>query len=570
MFKKSLIFSLFVFLLSMVSLPLQKAQANNYNLIENYSVEVADENNNPLDWHNNSWGQLQASFIYQDNYQRSIWSKLTKRFLNLKSLRVEVSNYNSGDAKWYFEPVDILSGTSYYFSDIYQSSVQTEVVVRYTLKDDSFAYSHLGYVGSSGTWRRSGFVFQTPLNAKKVTIFHLINSDGFLQADKFILKKAKVATITDNVPNNSLEQISEISYQQPLDWQNNSWGENQSKFSYIYGGYTTRRAIKTEITSYSSGDAKWYYTPQPIVGGQTFQFTNYYQSNISSRVVLQVTKTDGSIQYLGLKTASPAANWAKYSDTFTTPVDSKTLTVFHLISSVGYLITDDYSIKSFVSQGFDRPILTMTFDDGWEVNYSTLLPKLNQYGYKITQYFAVTYIENNPDEQYKVSAFVDAGHEIGSHSITHPFLTQASDAQLQSELQDSQQYLQSLTGQEVKHFATPYGDYDTRVISNIQKYYSSNRNTDAGYNRKESFDVTNIRVQNMTRTTQISEVQNWIDQAKADDAWLVIVYHKIADNPDLYDTTPENFSAQLNIIQQSGISVQTIGQALNEILSQLN
>ena len=127
-----------------------------------------------------------------------------------------------------------------------------------------------------------------------------------------------------------------------------------------------------------------------------------------------------------------------------------------------------------------------------------------------------------------------------------------------------------MTGQKINHFATPFGDYDGKVISEIKKYYSSNRNTDAGYNTIESFDINNIRVQNMTRTTQLSEVQNWIDQAKADNSWLVIVYHKVANNPDLYDTTEASFSAQLNAIQQSGISVQTMGQAIAEVLPQIN
>ncbi len=378
MFKKHLVIPLVVFILSTLYLPIPQAQAITSNLIANPHVEVKDSNNQPIGWYHNSWGQSDSNFSYEVGFQNSM------------SLKVEFLNYASGDSKWYFEPVDVLPETEYFFGDYYRSSLQSDLVARYTLQDNSFIYQYIGSSNPSDSWQKASFIFRTPANSKKITLFHLIKSDGFLETDNFMLRKAQEAVITDNVPNNSLEEISKNTRWQPLAWQNNNWGQNTAKFSYQRGGHTGRWSIKTEITSYTDGDAKWYYDPQPMPGGQTFQFTNYYKSNVLSRVVLQITKNDGSIEYMGLRSAGPASSWTKYSDIFTTPIDIKTLTVFHLISSVGFLITDDYSITLFTGSGFDRPLLTMTFDDSWEINFKTVLPKLDQYGFKTTQYYATT------------------------------------------------------------------------------------------------------------------------------------------------------------------------------------
>jgi peptidoglycan/xylan/chitin deacetylase (PgdA/CDA1 family) len=61
---------------------------------------------------------------------------------------------------------------------------------------------------------------------------------------------------------------------------------------------------------------------------------------------------------------------------------------------------------------------------------------------------------------------------IGSHSVTHPFLTRCSDEQLAAELRDSRTGLQELSGQDVDSFAYPTGDYDRRVAEAVR---------DAGY-----------------------------------------------------------------------------------------
>lgn len=67
----------------------------------------------------------------------------------------------------------------------------------------------------------------------------------------------------------------------------------------------------------------------------------------------------------------------------------------------------------------------------------------------------------------EVSELQSAGIEIGSHTVTHPFLTRLSDQQLRSELMDSKSCIESAIGAEVRSVSYPTGGkayYDERAV----------------------------------------------------------------------------------------------------------
>ncbi|KJS28615.1 MAG: hypothetical protein VR64_23850 [Desulfatitalea sp. BRH_c12] len=63
----------------------------------------------------------------------------------------------------------------------------------------------------------------------------------------------------------------------------------------------------------------------------------------------------------------------------------------------------------------------------------------------------------------QVTALSKRGHEIGSHTVTHPILPQLDDALLKDELERSAQHLSEWTGTDVIGFCYPNGDLDERV-----------------------------------------------------------------------------------------------------------
>lgn len=58
--------------------------------------------------------------------------------------------------------------------------------------------------------------------------------------------------------------------------------------------------------------------------------------------------------------------------------------------------------------------------------------------------------------------------EIGSHTLTHPFLSRVSPAEQTREISESKRVLAALTGRPVRYFAYPSGDYDGAVLACVQ------------------------------------------------------------------------------------------------------
>jgi peptidoglycan/xylan/chitin deacetylase (PgdA/CDA1 family) len=404
-----------------------------------------------------------------------------------------------------------------------------------------------------------------PMQATRAQASHAINNS--LRATSTATATAPV--LVNSVPNSSLEQPSASDPTMPQDWTTNSWGTNTATFSYLNTGHTGTHSIETTITSYSSGDAKWYYTPQPVQPGAQYKVTDYYKSNITSQVVVMITAADGSIQYLSLRHAEPASTWTQYSDTFTTPTNTQTLTILHLIQGVGYLITDDYVVTPYTPVGFKRGIVSLTFDDGWQSQYTDALPILNKHHVNATFYLISSFLNTTG---YLTTAQAEAiklaGNEIGSHTVDHPDLTTLTPAQLTNELVQSKKTLQALFGP-IRDFASPYGAYNNQVIAAIKLYYKSHRSTDIGYNSKDNFDVYNIRAQTILSTTTVAEINSWVNQAKHDHTWLVLVFHEENKSGDLYSITPRDLNTVLIHIENVNMPILTVERAINEITPQL-
>lgn len=55
------------------------------------------------------------------------------------------------------------------------------------------------------------------------------------------------------------------------------------------------------------------------------------------------------------------------------------------------------------------------------------------------------------------------GHEIASHTLTHPYMHDLSDAELYRQLKSDKDHLEAWFGREIKGFAVPFDYYDDRI-----------------------------------------------------------------------------------------------------------
>ena len=108
--------------------------------------------------------------------------------------------------------------------------------------------------------------------------------------------------------------------------------------------------------------------------------------------------------------------------------------------------------------------LALTFDDGCETDLLTAAPALKQANFNATFYVTVGFL-GTPGymSRSQVRQLSDLGFEIGSHSMTHPYLSDLSDDALQAEIANSKNELEQVTGRRTEHFSCPGGRWDQRV-----------------------------------------------------------------------------------------------------------
>jgi peptidoglycan/xylan/chitin deacetylase (PgdA/CDA1 family) len=69
----------------------------------------------------------------------------------------------------------------------------------------------------------------------------------------------------------------------------------------------------------------------------------------------------------------------------------------------------------------------------------------------------------------QLKSLIDGGHEIGSHSHSHPLLPQCTDEELVSEILGSKHALESALGTPVTTFCYPNGSIDARTVDCVRR-----------------------------------------------------------------------------------------------------
>ena len=128
-------------------------------------------------------------------------------------------------------------------------------------------------------------------------------------------------------------------------------------------------------------------------------------------------------------------------------------------------------------------VFGITFDDGYANNLYRALPILQRFGFSSTCYVVAGLVgqRNSWDAQHGIAQvplmdatqlqqWVDAGQEVGSHTMTHARLPDLAPDQKQREIAQSKQALEALVQQHggVRHFCYPYGLCDVSSVQAVQ------------------------------------------------------------------------------------------------------
>lgn len=125
--------------------------------------------------------------------------------------------------------------------------------------------------------------------------------------------------------------------------------------------------------------------------------------------------------------------------------------------------------------GGKKKAFNITYDDG-VLQDARFVKLLNKYGIKGTfnlnsqlmqEEFAWTHPNGMEVKRLSPQAAKNLydGHEIASHTLTHPYMHDLSDEELYRQLKTDKDNLESLFGRELKGFAVPFDYYDDRIAA---------------------------------------------------------------------------------------------------------
>ena len=122
--------------------------------------------------------------------------------------------------------------------------------------------------------------------------------------------------------------------------------------------------------------------------------------------------------------------------------------------------------------------IAFTMNCAWNADdIDIILETLKNNNVHITFFMVGDWVDKYPEAVKKI---YEAGHEIGSHSNTHPHVNSLSAEENLKEIQLSVNKIEKITGNKTNLYRAPYGEYNNTVIKTAQQngYYTIQWNLD--------------------------------------------------------------------------------------------
>lgn len=127
----------------------------------------------------------------------------------------------------------------------------------------------------------------------------------------------------------------------------------------------------------------------------------------------------------------------------------------------------------------DDKVISISFDCAWGTEHTQdILKALRVSDVKATFFMVEFWAEKYPETVKEIDK---AGHEIGTHSSTHSYMSKQNAEEIKLELTTSSKAIEDITGKKVELFRPPYGDYDNELIKTASElgYYTIQWDTDS-------------------------------------------------------------------------------------------
>ena len=223
---------------------------------------------------------------------------------------------------------------------------------------------------------------------------------------------------------------------------------------------------------------------------------------------------------------------------------------------------EEFTFDTFTVNVQAIPVVMIDFDDADESAYSLAFPILQKYGLAATAYVPTAWVGTGGHLTVPQLHELQAnGWIIGNHTVSHPILSEVTQAEQENQLSTALETLDSwgLTGG--RYVAFPGGKYNSQTLSVMSQMGMVTGRTVS--NRPDVFPNVNLSILRSTQDISglsLEQVKALVDQARASGGIQILLFHHL--NPGTSQDSPEwnagMFNELIAYIAQQKIAVPTI------------
>jgi peptidoglycan/xylan/chitin deacetylase (PgdA/CDA1 family) len=182
----------------------------------------------------------------------------------------------------------------------------------------------------------------------------------------------------------------------------------------------------------------------------------------------------------------------------------------------------DHGYKSITSKEFyalktstapiNQKYVMITFDDGHKYVYEQAFPIMKKYNFKGVAFLIAICVREKPSKRLltieQIKGLMNAGWEIGSHTLTHVNLKTVPLDTAEKEISGSKTRLEKILNIPINTIAYPFGGFNDDVINIIKKYYSMAYTIHKGCNEtlNSFYTIDRCMIVNPNSTKQLEKI----------------------------------------------------------------
>lgn len=371
------------------------------------------------------------------------------------------------------------------------------------------------------------------------------------------------------IPNFDLKKFSS-NKEMPENWFQDSWGDYDVKFSTLEDK-TKERFLSVNISNYQNeGDSKWYFEPQVLKPGEWYLYTDESRSDTLSRMIVAHEDIETKTRYHLTSWQSHQSNeWKKDGFSFyVSPDNNEKVTVFHVLDRNGTLEIKNPTLTNIDPQPLSKPFISIAFDDIYASAANEGASELEKRGFRGSFYIVKNFTENTNNKYADtdmINSLIKSGHEIGSHSESHKFLSKLNSEDVEKDFKENISFLSTLGVKDVG-MAYPYGDFSEIVENQSKKVHQYTRTSLFGLNDK-SLDVNRLKIIPITSESNTEKLKQIIDDTERNSVWCILLFHDLGEdtNSDIYRTSLSQYIEILNYIKEKNITTLPVQEVIKQI-----